>query len=147
VKDQQTGALDMLGALFKRGWKTAASILPRVKAVSTPLGGVQFSEPAPDVSFVRAQDERELRREIYLLAGIEAYGAKDAVRRLEELMVPELQAVEKYLAENPEMRRWVERNIEAGTCANAVAELCKRKEEYRQARLAERGVGTRTPGR
>jgi hypothetical protein len=80
-----------------------------------------------------------LRHEIYLLAGIEAYAAKDGERRLGELMVPEVQAVQKYLAENPETRRWVERNIEAGTCAIAVAELRKRKEEFRQARLVERG--------
>jgi hypothetical protein len=129
----------MLRTLFKKGWKAAASILRRVRAINTPWGSVQLSEPAPDLSFARAQDEWELRHQIYLLAGIEAYAAKDDARRLGELMVPEIQAVEKYLAENPEMRRWVERNIEAGTCATAVAELRKRKEEFRQARLAERG--------
>jgi hypothetical protein len=126
----------MLRTLFKKGWK---AIRQQVKAINTPWGGVQLSEPAPDLTFARAQDEWELRHEIYLLAGIEAYAAKDAARRLSELMVPEVQAVEKYLAENPETRRWVERNIEAGTCAIAVAELRKRKEEFRQARLAERG--------
>jgi hypothetical protein len=129
----------MLRTLFKKGWKAARSILRRVRAINTPWGGVQLSEPAPDLSFARAQDEWELRHEIYLLAGVEAYAAKDGARRLGELMVPEVQAVEKYLAENPETRRWVERNIEAGTCAIAVAELRKRKEEFRQARLAERG--------
>jgi len=128
----------MLRTLFKKGWKAAASILPRVRAIHTPWGGVQLSEPGPDLSLARAQDEWELRHEIYLLAGIEAYAAKDGARRFGELMVPEVQAVEKYLAENPEMRRLVERNVEAGTCAIAVAELRKRKEEFRQARLAER---------
>jgi hypothetical protein len=129
----------MLRTLFKKGWKAARSMLRRVRGINTAWGGVQLSEPAPDLSFARAQDEWELRHEIYLLAGIEAYAAKDGARRLGELMVPEVQAVEKYLAENPETRRWVERNIEAGTCASAVAELRKRKEEWRQARLTERG--------
>ncbi len=129
----------MLRTLFKKGWQAAGSILRRVRSINTPWGGVQLSDPAPDLSFARAQDEWELRHEIYLLAGIEAYAAKDGARRLGELMVPEVQAVEKYLAENPETRRWVERNIEAGACAIAVAELRMRKEEFRQARLAERG--------
>jgi hypothetical protein len=123
-------------------WKFAAGIVRRIRGINLFGAGVQF-EPSQDTSFSRAQDEWELRHEIYLLAGIEAYAAKDGARRLSELMVPEVQAVEKYLAENPEMRRWVERNIEAGTCASAVAELRKRKEQSRQARLAELGDAPR----
>jgi hypothetical protein len=44
-----------------------------VKALDTPWGGIQLFEPAPDLSFARARDEWELRQEIYVLAGIEAY--------------------------------------------------------------------------
>jgi hypothetical protein len=123
---------------FEYGWKFAAGIVRRIRGINLFGAGVQF-EPSQDTSFSRAQDEWELRHEIYLLAGIEAYAAKDGARRLSELMVPEVQAVEKYLAENPEMRRWVQCNIEAGTCASAVAELRKRKEQFRRARLAELG--------
>jgi hypothetical protein len=129
----------MLRTLLEKGRKAAASILRRMRAINTPWGGIQLSEPPPDLSFARAQDEWELRHEIYLWAGIEAYAAKGGARRLGELMVPEVQAVEIYLAENPEMRRWVLRNIEAGTCAVAAAELRKKKEQFREARLAERG--------
>ena len=63
----------MLRTLFKKGWKAGGSILRRVKALDTSWGGIQLFEPAPDLSFARAQDEWELRHEIYLLAGIEAY--------------------------------------------------------------------------
>jgi len=63
----------MLRTLFKKGWKAGGSLLRRVKALDTPWGGIQLFEPAPDLSFARAQDEWELRHEIYLLAGIEAY--------------------------------------------------------------------------
>lgn len=128
----------MLGTWFEKGRKLAARIVRRIKGVSLFGAGLQF-EPSQDTSFGRAQDEWELRHEIYLLAGIEAYAAKDGARRLGELMVPEVQAVEKYLAENPEMRRWAERNIEAGRCAAAVAEVRKRKEQFQQARSAELG--------
>jgi hypothetical protein len=128
----------MLRAWIKKNWKGAAPTARRITGVSTPIGGVQWSPPV-DTSFGRAQDEWELRHEVYLLAAEEAYRAKDGERRLLELMVPEVQAVEMYLAENPETRRWVDRNIEAGTCAAAVVELRKMKEQFRQARLAELG--------
>jgi hypothetical protein len=130
---------------FQNGKKIAARIMRRIKGVSFLGAGVQL-EPSQDTSFGRAQDERELRDELYLQAGIEAYAANDGGRRLRELTLPKLQAVEKYLAENPEMQRWFERNIQAGTCAAAVAELRKRREEFRQAKLAERGpVSRRSP--
>jgi hypothetical protein len=138
----------MLRNWFEKGRKFAASLL-RVTGISLSAAGwgvgIQL-KASQDASFDRAQDEWELRHEIYLVAGIEAYAAKDGARRLAELMLPEVQVVEKYLAENPEMRRWVERNIETGTCAAAVAELRKRKERIRQARLAEVGeVPRRVP--
>jgi hypothetical protein len=122
----------MMGTWFKKVRKLAA----RIRGINLLGAGVQF-EPSQDTSFGRAQDEWELRHEIYLLAGIEAYAAKNGARRLGELMMPEVEAVEKYLAENPEMRCWVERNIAAGTCAAAVDELRKRKEQFRQSRLAD----------
>jgi hypothetical protein len=135
----------MAHAWFKKASKWTMRTARRITGISTPIGGAQWSPPI-DTSFGRAQDEWELRHEIYLWAGIEAYATKDGARRLGELMVPEVQAVEKYLAENPEIRRWVERNIEAGTCAAAVAELRKKREQFRQARLAELGdVPTRKP--
>jgi hypothetical protein len=128
----------MLRTQFEKSWKAIASILRRIKGVGLLGASVQF-EPSQDTSFTRAQDERELRHEIYLVAGIEAYAAMDGGRRLRELMLPELQAVQHYLAENPEMARFVERHIQAGTCAVGVAELREWKQKYRQARLAERG--------
>jgi hypothetical protein len=123
-----------LGAWFKKARKLAA----RISGLGLYGASVQL-ERLQDTSFERAQDEWELRHEIYLLAGIEAYAARDGARRLGELMLPEVQAVEKYLAENPEMRRWVERNIEAATCGAAAAELRKRKEKFQQTRLVELG--------
>jgi hypothetical protein len=122
----------------KKGWKVVAQAARRISGINTPFGGVQLSTPAPDTSFVRAQDERELRYEIWLLAVQEAYVAKDGVRRMQEMQgKSELQLVEYYLAANPEIQRWVNRNIELGTCAAAVAELRDKKERFRQARLQQ----------
>lgn len=110
--------------------------LRRITGISTPVGGIQFSASVPDRSFNRAQDERELRHEIWLLAVQEAYIAKDGARRMREMQgKSELQLVEEYLTENPEIKRWVDRNIEAGTCEVAVAEMREKKERFRQARL------------
>lgn len=120
--------------------KSVKRMMSRIRAVNvTAVGGVQLEKPI-DTSFDRAQHERELRREIYLLAGFEAYLAKDGQRRFAELMVPEVQAVEKYLAQNPEVRRWVDRNIECGSCAEAAATIRERRRLFREDRLAERGV-------
>jgi hypothetical protein len=93
-----------------------------------------------DPSFGRAQDERQLMDEIWLLAGSEAYGAKDAARRLQEMTgQSRLQVIEAYFAANPEVKRWVDRNIEAGTCAAAVSELREKKERFREWRQERRG--------
>ncbi len=129
----------MMRIWIKKAWKLIATNFWRIRAFNLLGAGIQLSEPAPDLSFARAQEEWELRHEIYLLAGEEAYRAKDGERRLQELMVPEVQAVEMYLAANPEMRRWADRNIEAGTCAAAAAELRKKKEQFRHVRLAQLG--------
>jgi hypothetical protein len=125
----------MLDNWFKRGRKALTA--RRITGISTPVGGVQFA-PVPDTSFTRAQDERELRHEIWLLAVGEAYIAKDGVRRMQQMQgKSELQLVEDYLAEIPEIRRWLDRNIEAGTCAAAITELREKKERLRQARLEQ----------
>ena len=67
----------MLRSWFKKRWKAVTRTARRITGISTPVGGIQLSAPAPDASFARAQDERELRREIWLLAVQEAYIAKD----------------------------------------------------------------------
>lgn len=126
-----------MGTWFVKGNKTVARVMLNILGT-----GVQL-EPSQDTSFGRAQDERELRDVLYLQALIEAYAANDGGRRIRELTLPKLQAVEKYLAENPEMQRWAERNIQAGTCAAAVADLRKLREQFRRAKLAERGGAPR----
>jgi hypothetical protein len=80
-------------------------------------------------SFDRAKDERELMDEIWLQAGFEAY----RVHRMHEIVGrSRLDVIAWYFAENPEYKRWVDRNIEAGTCADAVAELRAKNEEFRR---------------
>lgn len=86
--------------------------------------------------------------EIWLLAGSEAYGAKDAVRRLQETTgQSRLQVIESYFAANPEMKRWVDRNIEARTCATAVSELREEKERFREWRQKRGGKSAPPPER
>jgi hypothetical protein len=77
-------------------------------------------------SFDRAKDERELMDEIYLLAGSEAYRGQ-RMHAIVGRSRPEV--IARYYAENPEIERWVDRNIEAGTCADAIAELQAKKAE------------------
>ena len=77
----------------------------------------------------------------YLDRDTEAYGAKDGARRLQGMTgQSRLQVVEAYLAENPEIKRWVDRNIEAGTCAAAVSELREEKQRLRQWLEKQRGT-------
>jgi hypothetical protein len=80
-------------------------------------------------SFDRAKDERELMDEIWLLAGSEAYRGH-RMRALVGRSQPEV--IAWHFAENPEFNRWVDRNIEAGTCADATAELRAKNEEFRR---------------
>jgi hypothetical protein len=78
-------------------------------------------------SFDRAKDERELMDEIWLQAASDAYRG----RRMHEIeRRPRLEVIAWYFAENPEIKRWVDRNIEAGTCADAVAELRAKREDF-----------------
>jgi len=76
--------------------------------------------------------------EIWLVAVTEAYCAKDASRRLQEYAVSREEVIDKYLVEQRELKRWVDRNIEAGTCAAAVLELRKRREEMKHERAEQR---------
>lgn len=116
----------------------------RVTGISTPLGGIQLAPPtsvAPmaDNSFKRVQDERALMDDIWQVAVSEAFGAKDASRRMQELSgLSRDQVIETYLATQPELRRWVIRNIDAGTCAIAIQQLRERRDEMQQERAEQR---------
>jgi hypothetical protein len=129
---------ETVGIWFRKTRKVITSTAGRITGISTPIGGFQLAPASKfDTSFSRAQDERQLMDEIWLLAGSEAYGAKDGERRLQEMSVQSrIQVIDGYLAMNPEIKRWVDRNVEAGTCAAAVAELREKKERLRQSRLA-----------
>jgi hypothetical protein len=127
---------------LRKGKKTAAGTVRRITGISTPLGGVQLAPPAPtpDTSFGRAQDERELLDEIWFQAVSEAYGAKDAARRLQEMQgQTRLAVIESYFGANPEIKRWADRNIDAGTCAAAVSELREKREQFQQWKQEQRG--------
>jgi hypothetical protein len=49
-----------------------------------------------------------------------------------------LDVIAWYFEENPEMKRWVDRNIEAGTCTDAVAEFRAKREDFRRWRQEQR---------
>jgi hypothetical protein len=122
---------------LRRAW---LRLTGRIAGVSTFFGGLQLRPPS-DTAFSRAQDERELMDEIWLLAGSEAYSAKDGARRMGELVGrSRLDVIETYFAANPEVRRWVDRNIEAGTCGAAVSELREKKQHFKQWQQERRGM-------
>ena len=79
--------------------------------------------------------------EILLLVGSETYRGN----RMRAIVGrSRLEVIAWYFAENPEFKRWVDRNIEAGTCAGAVAELRAEKEE-RQLHEQREDLPTREP--
>lgn len=83
-------------------------------------------------SLTRAKDERELRDVIWILAVAEAYGAKDATRRLTEMQsLSRIEVIEGYFKENPEMKGYFDHHMTAGTCAKAAAELRAEREKMR----------------
>jgi hypothetical protein len=86
-------------------------------------------------SFDRAKDEREFMDEIWLQSGIDAYRGH---RMREVVGLSRLDVIAWYFAENPDITRWVDRNIEAGTCTDAVAELRAKREEFRRWRQEQR---------
>jgi hypothetical protein len=71
-------------------------------------------------SFNRVREERELADEIFILAGADAY-RRNIMHLLQGL--PRAKVIDWYYSEYPEIQRYVERHIEAGTCAVAVVEL------------------------
>jgi hypothetical protein len=79
-----------------------------------------MTNPKTVGSFNRVREERELADEIFTLAGGDAYR-----RNLMHLVqgLPRAQVLDWYYSEYPEMRRYVEQHIEAGTCMDAVREL------------------------
>jgi hypothetical protein len=91
-------------------------------------------------SFERAKDERELMDTIYTLALSEAVRGNRMAALVD---LPRSKMIERYLAENPEFERWANRNIEAGTCRAAAAELRQKVEEFRQWRREQRGPTAR----
>ena len=100
-----------------------------------------MTKPKYADSFDRAKDERELMDEIWLLAGSEAYRGN----RMRAIVGrSRLEVIAWYFAENPEFERWVDRSIEAGTCADAIVELRAKKEE-RQLHEQREDLPTREP--
>jgi hypothetical protein len=132
---------------LRRVWHWLTGRARRISGISTPFGGLQL-RPWSNTSFGLAQDERQLKHEIWLLAGSEAYRAKDGARRLHEMVgQSRLRVIETYFAANPEMKRWVDRNIEAGTCTAAISELREKKEGFRQWRREHRARPAQPPER
>jgi hypothetical protein len=102
-----------------------------------------MTKPKYANSFDRAKDERELMDEILLLVGSETYRGN----RMRAIVGrSRLEVIAWYFEENPEFKRWVDRNIEVGTCADAIVELRAEKEEFRR-RLQEQreDLPTRQP--
>ncbi len=87
-------------------------------------------------SFERVRDERELTDEIWLLAVDAAY-QRNLMHLVQGLSRSDVLAW--YFGEYPEMRRFVDRHIEAGTCDAAVAELRIESEKFRQWRIDQMG--------
>jgi hypothetical protein len=70
------------------------------------------------------QAENGLQHQLWLVALDEAYAAKDADRRLNELIgLPEHAVVEVYFEYHPEMKRWANDHISTGTYKVAIYEL------------------------
>jgi hypothetical protein len=100
--------------------------------------GAQWA-PRVDTSFRRAQDERALMDEIWNLAVSEAYCAKDAHRRMQELVGLSREGViETYLTQQPELKRFVDRSVEAGACTAALRQLQERRQEMTLERAEQR---------
>jgi hypothetical protein len=97
---------------------------------------------AKPTSLDRARDEIKLMNEIYLIAGIDAYR-----RHLMHIVagLSNEDVVEWYFKEHPHMRRYVDRHIEAGTCAAAVVELQKEREQERRPEPAAPSATTIAP--
>lgn len=90
----------------------------------------------------RVRDEEALMLEIWLIALSEAYGR----RQMHSLPGDSREdVISWYFGEHPAMRRYVDRHIEAGTSAEAVAELRIEQEKMRQLRQQQQGATKPTP--
>ncbi len=90
-------------------------------------------------SLAAIQAENALFDELYQDALRDAYGAKDALRRMEEIAgLPQRDVVEVYFRYHPEMKRWAEAHIAAATCEQAMRELQADLAEKRKLRAAQR---------
>lgn len=100
--------------------------------------GVQFAlaPSPPDTSFKRTQDERLLMDKIWMMATTEAYVARHA----QKLSGSRDQVIDAFFSEQPELKRFVERNIEAGTCHEALLQLNRQTDAVRKERARLREI-------
>jgi hypothetical protein len=94
---------------------------------------------APKGSLAALRAENGLRHELWLVALDEAYTAKDAKRRMDEISgLTESQVIDVYFSYHPKMKSWAEGHIAAGTCEEAIQELRANLKETKNARAAQR---------
>ena len=113
----------------------------RISGITFQGFGVQFASEHPpvDTSFKRAQDERLLMDKIWMMATTEAYVALQA----QKLNGSRDHVIEAFFSEYPELKRFVDRNIEAGTCHEALLQLDKQTDAVRQERARLRALHKR----
>jgi hypothetical protein len=93
-------------------------------------------------SLAAVQAENGLRRQLWIVTLDEAYNAKDAVRRTEEItQLAEHEVVEVYGKYHPEMKRWADGHIQDGTCEAAIHEM--RAEPAQAANRAQSSIETK----
>ncbi len=110
----------------------------RVSGITFQGFGVQFASayPPPDTSFKRAQDERLLMDKIWMMATTEAYVARQA----QKLSGSRDHVIDTFYSEQPELKRFVDRNIEAGTCHEALLQLNRQTDAVNQERARLREI-------
>jgi hypothetical protein len=93
------------------------------------------------LTLTQIQAENGLWYRLWQVAVDEAYNSKDAKRRCDEISgLPERAVVAMYFGYHPEMKRWAEANMTAGTCEAALAELHKRLQNTHRVRAEQRAV-------
>lgn len=114
----------------------------RVSGITFYGFGIRFaSVPSPtDTSFKRAQNERLLMDKIWMMATTEAYVARQA----QKLTGSRDHVIDAFFSEQPELKRFVERNIEAGTCHEALLQLNRQTDAVRQERARLREIHKHT---
>ncbi len=94
-------------------------------------------------TLAQIQAENGLWNCLWQVALDEAYNSKDAKRRFDEISgLPERAVVEMYFGYHPEMKRWAEEHMMAGTCEAAVTELQKQLQSTHRVRAEQRAVQT-----